>query len=1095
MSTRLKFSVITLIFLISSQNILGQVWKDRMQIADSLSRAYNHDSALVVAESLLEDVEKEFGPEDTATAKVAYVLGICYARQGSFAEAEVQLKRSLEIREKILPNENPDIGKSLNALGLVLKFQGKYKDAEPLYIRSLEIKEKSLGPDDPSLANSLNNLAELYIIQSKYTEAETMLKRVLEIRLKAPETDFALVVKCLNSLGDLYREQERYFEAESTLVEALNICRREFEPDNPDLAVTLNYLGDLNNQFGNYEKAGFYYRQALGIWENIEHRDLDVGVFNLARNCLMRGDFLNAEKGFKRALEIMESNLGPDHVNIAYLLTTMASMYNKMGKTEDAIDNDKRALLIKEKTYGEDHPDVAFALNNLAYDYVTQGKYIEAEPLLKRSMEIFQKNDWQGKPAFANVLQSLAELYSRQEKYSKAEPLMERAVSILTLEYGEVHPEVALMLTFQADLYRLAGEYEKADSLFGNAYDIYVRTVGSEHPKTARNLELSSILKRVRKDFIASRENAFRAFSIRKKNFEDFSIILSERDALTYCMLMRQAAGNYLSCFLDGQFRDDKNVSEAAGVILASKGKVSDEIYERKKMLSKTADSALTQMMESYRMLKLMISQKFVAGPEEGGSEGFIAELDSLQKEADNLESELADKCSAVRFKQEIEKIDYKKLASLLPSNSVLVEYIKYNYRGTGSGNEVPVPRYMALTIDDTGRLTLRDLGEGTIIDGLVQEYRRHFLDITATRRNPTIIDRTRYLELGTRLYNKLWQPIKDAVASKDLVLIAPDGGLNLISFGGLVTPDGKYLVETQTLHYLSSGRDLLRMNDSIQEGRGLMAIGDPDYDALVSARLETTDSTSTIENSASRNTDGIMNTRSVTGNLSDIRVEPLPGTRLEINRIVENWKKSSDEPVSVYMGQEAGEGTFKRMAPGHRIIHLATHGYFITGECQSFNLALTDESTTAYWGENPLLLSGLFLAGANRREQNSDSLGLEDGVLTADEVVGINLEGTRLVVLSACETGLGEVKEGEGVYGLRKAFQIAGARTVLSVLWSISDTETAEIMSRLYNHKERNLAETIHRLQVDKIKALRAKKIPDHPFTWGGFIAVGDWR
>lgn len=1096
MSARLKFLAVTLLLIVSARNIQGQTWQDLLKTADSLSREQQHDSALAIAGNLYEALEKEFGAEDTAIAKVAYVLGICHARRGDFAEAEDQLSRSLEIRGKKLPPEHPDIGKSLNALGLVLKYQGKYREAEPLYLRALAIKEKSLGPDDPSLANSLNNLAELYVIQSKLTEAEVMLKRVLEIRLKAPETDFSLVVKCLNSLGDLYREQERYFEAESILVKAWHICNREFEPDNPDLAVTLNYLGDLYNQLGNYEKADSCYQRALGIWEKTGHRDLDVGVFNLARNCMMKGDFLNAEKGFKRALEIMESNLGPDHVNVAYLLTTLATLFNKMGKNEDAIECDKRALLIKEQTYGGDHPDVAFALNNLAYDYITQGMYIEAEPLLKRSLEIFQKNDWQNEPTFANILQSLAELYTRQKRYNDAEPLMERAVSILSSEYGEMHPEVANLLTFQADLYRLVGAYDRADSLFDRAHDIFQRTIGPEHPKTARNLELSSLLKRYGKDFETSRERAFRAFTIRKKNFEDFSIILAERDALTYCMLMRQSAGNYLSCFLDGQFRDEKNLAEAAGVILASKGQVSDEIYERKKMLANAADSALVQLTERYRMLKLMISRKFIAGSEEGRNEEFFSELDSLQKEADHQESELAERCSAVRLKQEIEKIDYKKLASLLPSNSVLVEYIKYNYRGAAPEDVVPIPRYMALVINDKGELTLRDLGEAASTDALVQEYRRHFLDITSDRRNPNIIDQTRYRELAAKLYEKLWQPIVNSTISKKMVLIAPDGGLNLISFGALVAPDGKYLVETQALHYLSSGRDLIRLHDSYREGRGLMAFGDPDYDAPISTLPGVTDSTSNAVNEATRNAEGMINIRSVTSRLTaDIRVEPLPGTRLEINRIVDNWKKSTAEPVTVYLGREAGEAAFKREAPGHRIIHLATHGYFLAGECQSFRQDLTYESTPAYRGENPLLLSGLFLAGANRREQNRDDPKSEDGVLTADEVVGINLEGTRLVVLSACETGLGEVKDGEGVYGLRKAFQMAGARTVLSVLWSISDTATAEIMSRLYNLEEKNLAETVRRLQVEKIEALREKNLPDHPFSWGGFIAVGDWR
>jgi len=145
--------------------------------------------------------------------------------------------------------------------------------------------------------------------------------------------------------------------------------------------------------------------------------------------------------------------------------------------------------------------------------------------------------------------------------------------------------------------------------------------------------------------------------------------------------------------------------------------------------------------------------------------------------------------------------------------------------------------------------------------------------------------------------------------------------------------------------------------------------------------------------------------------------------------------------------------------------------------------------------GENPLLLSGLFLAGANLHGEGADSLGAEDGILTAEEVTAMNLDGTELVVLSACETGLGEVKSGEGVYGLRRAFQMAGTRTVISALWPVSDEATAEIMSKLYERKDESLPKRIRKLQLETITALRNQNKVNHPFSWGAFIAVGDWR
>jgi CHAT domain-containing protein len=200
-------------------------------------------------------------------------------------------------------------------------------------------------------------------------------------------------------------------------------------------------------------------------------------------------------------------------------------------------------------------------------------------------------------------------------------------------------------------------------------------------------------------------------------------------------------------------------------------------------------------------------------------------------------------------------------------------------------------------------------------------------------------------------------------------------------------------------------------------------------------------------------------------------------------------------EPADIYLGRDAGEDRFKSEAPGKRVIHLATHGYFLGGACQPEQQDREFASDMAYVGENPLLLSGLFLAGANLHGEGADSLAAEDGILTAFEISAMDLTGTRMVVLSACETGLGRVEEGEGVYGLRRAFQMAGARSVISALWTVSDEATADMMSQLYERQEESIPETMRRIQLEKIRELRLAGQPDHPYIWAGFIAMGDWR
>jgi CHAT domain-containing protein len=322
-------------------------------------------------------------------------------------------------------------------------------------------------------------------------------------------------------------------------------------------------------------------------------------------------------------------------------------------------------------------------------------------------------------------------------------------------------------------------------------------------------------------------------------------------------------------------------------------------------------------------------------------------------------------------------------------------------------------------------------------------------------------------------------------------VFVAPDAGLNLISFSTLIDTTGEYLIERFPIHYLSAGRDLIRLQDKPESGLGLLALGDPDFNATITQRQEkpepTTIAVADVDNPYAR-----RSFRSGCGELSELEVTALPATRKEIDRIVERW---SSKNVSTLLGPQTSEDNFKSLASGKRVIHLATHGYFLEGKCNpDIQLELLDQNYT-FVGENPFLLSGLLFAGANLHGAGADSVQMEDGVLSAYEVSALNLSGVDMVVLSACETGLDEVKQGEGIYGLRRTFQIAGARTVISSLWPVDDKLTASMMSELYQKNTETIPEKLRRVQLAQIKKLRKAKLADHPFIWGAWVAIGDWR
>ncbi len=243
---------------------------------------------------------------------------------------------------------------------------------------------------------------------------------------------------------------------------------------------------------------------------------------------------------------------------------------------------------------------------------------------------------------------------------------------------------------------------------------------------------------------------------------------------------------------------------------------------------------------------------------------------------------------------------------------------------------------------------------------------------------------------------------------------------------------------------------------------------------------------------------------RSGCGDFESLKFDGLPASGREIEEVARLWSRGSAGPASAVQltGPDASEGAFKSGAPGKRVLHLATHGFFLQGRCPSSleldaeNLPTDDPPPPPLHAENPLLLSGLALAGANHR--SAAGTGEEDGILTAEEVAAIDLSGTDWAVLSACDTGVGEVKAGEGVFGLQRASRIAGVRTLIVSLWAVEDEAVRKWMTALYESrfgKGQSTAESVRAAGLTILKERRRKGLDTHPFHWAGFVATGDWR
>ncbi len=996
-----------------SPSLSAQTWKELANRSDSLWKAKNPDSAIVTCKALLELTRKEFGGDDTITARVLHRLGTYYLNTSSYAEADTLLRQ---------------------ALGLKIKL---------------------FGPNNLEVALSAVNVARLDCDLARFAEAEELLQKAIAIREQLNGREHPGVAECLTILGNIYAQQARYRDAIQ--------C---------------------------HERALAIREKALGS----EHLDVSISLNNLAMDYWVQGRDAEAEPLLRRVLAIREKVLGPDDPQLATVLSNLGNIYYDLSRVAEAEQYWKRALSIREKSRGPDHPEVAASLSNLGALNNDQGKYAVAESLYIRALMIREKAFGQDHPDVGMSMTALANAYLGQERYSEAESLLSRSLGIRERALGPSHPDVALTLGAIADLYYFESRFADAEVLYKKMLSLLEKAIDPGCPYVANYRESLSRAYRANGQFALGIMEESAAFDIRIKLFHDNACMLSEKDALAYSRSIKSAGSNYLSCLIDFGAIDRDSILEGGTVMLESKGIVSEAIMERQRQLTTEKDSTTLNLAESVRGARMRISRLYSAGPGNDTTGAYKRELDSLVAAADDLEAELSRHSASFQRLRALNNISVERISSALPLGTTLVEYLKWDYHQLKPDSLIP--RYAALIIGKNEKPEIVNLGSALEIEPLVERLLKHMQQLASSGRMPNAADMAEYEPISRAIYEKIWRPLEKHFKKNQTIFVGLDGSLNLVSLAGLIDEEGKYLTEKYVLHHLSSGRDLIRLKDKPESGRGLFALGDPDFDATISARTQQPGEVQFASTATGEREYRTRDVRSGCGSLSDLKVGSLPFTRAEIEMIAKLWPGRGEDSAQVYVGPKASEDQFKAAAPGKRVLHLATHGYYLTGQCAPQFVAKhnvgPDES---FVGENPLLQSGLLLAGANLHGAGCDSAHVDDGILSASEVSGMNLMGTDLVVLSACETGLGEVKSGEGVYGLRRAFQMAGARTVISSLWPVPDEATAAVMSQLYSQSKKPIPERLRDLQLAEIRKLRAARLPDHPYTWGAFISLGDWR
>lgn len=1127
---------------------------DYAQSANNLAGFYadigNYTEAIILGKEAVNIKRKVLGTEHPEYALSLRNLALYFSVSGNYLEAIRLGTEAMEIRKRVLGTEHPDYAISLDDLAEYYSKIGKYAEAikletEVMKIRkevygtdhllystalnclaqffsnygnnaeairlgteAMEICKNNFGTEHPDYASSLHNLASYNSDIGNYAEAARLETDAMKIRKKILGTDHSDYVMSLSDLASYNSRLGNYDEAIKQGTKAMEIRKRILGTEHPDFATSLNILAVSNSDIGNYTEAIRLGTEAMEIRKRVlgtEHPDYAKSLSSLATYNSSLGNYAEAISFETKAIEILKRVLGTANPSYATSLSNLATFYSYVGNYAEAIRLGTEAMEIRKKVLGTEHPDYATSLNNLATYNSSLGNYTDAIKLGTKAMEIRKRVFGTEHLNYAHSLVNLGAFNYDIGNYAEDIRLETEAIDIFKRVLGQKHPDYAMSLNNLAASNSLLGNYSEAIRLETEALEIYKERLGTEHPNYATTLsslatlnsyignfsaainletEAKEVIKRVLgighplyvrslsnlvSDYFIS-GNYEKAYYYMAKQMEySRNYILNNLGGLSSnyqkSLWTTQFANEYLNIlpYLVSQYTNKESISELFNkTCLFAKGILLNTGIEMRKLILESKDSSL---IAKYHALSTNINiySKLVEKPIK---ERFV-NADSLNKVIQKQEMELARESKAYGDYTRNLTITWKDVQRNLQEGDVAVEFLDYPLIGTNS------TMYVALTLKKSYDAP-------------------HMVTLFEKNQLKEISEDDYYTK--TDVYNLVWKPLEEELNGVKNIYFTPSGELHRIGIEFLPISKTENICDVYTFHRLSSTRQIAGIQDET-EGKNSILYGGLDYDEK--------SNTITIDSVSAKGS--VLRSAICRANVDSLLLRSsfdyLEGTKKEADMIAEDMKLHR-VPYVYYNGTDGTEESFKQLdGTRPKLMHIATHGFFLTEEeakkswLTSPKMLLMAENplkASRPVEDKPMTRSGLLLSGCNhaiQHEQIPESE--EDGILTAQEISTLDLRGLDLVVLSACQTGLGDVVSGEGVFGLQRGFKKAGAKTILMSLGKVDDEATRILMVEFY----RNLMNGMTKRQSLKDAQQYLRKVDngkyDAPKYWASFIML----
>ncbi len=1070
-------------------------------VSRNLANERDFEKAIAINEAAEKTALLQLGRKSAAYGNACFNHGRILHLKSDFQNAEQWYLNSREIQEKTLGKMNPNYATTLNNLGALYISMGQYEKVGPLYQEALAIREQLLGKEDPAYLSSLNNLAIFYKDTGKTELAEPLFIDSKELRGKVFGKEHPKYASSLEGLGVLYLETGRYEQAEQLLITAKTIREKVQGRSHPDYFSCLTNLAVLNMETGRYEKAEPLYLEAKNLMEQTLAKgdpNYSKSLNNLANLYLQLGEYEKVEPLYKKALANLESSSGNENPDYARYLNNLATFYFTIGDLDKAEAIFLEVNVIREHTLGKAHPDYATSLGNLASLYKRLNQFSKALPLYQEVKSIYENSEKKNEKLYALNLENLSSLYLNTGELKKAETLALDAVSRLDKLLGKAHPDYAKSLYILADVQKAKGQTVQAEALYHEALSIYDKSLGklnTDYKDCLFNLiGLHQSLGNYEKAGPLARELSDLTQAIISRGI----FYLSELELNKYLLSFSDNQNLLLSLAEDTANKDTRNVGTCYDNILFIKGFLLQSINQVKRMaMSDTAATQKLLLLKSYE--RRLASEYAKAKAERIG----VAELEA---HANDLEKDIARSVS--NFGEAMRQVTWREVQQKLKPGEAAIEFVQYQYFGK---KQTDSTMYVALLLrPGMKQPQFVPLFEEKSLDSL--------LHTQGQRKADYVNSLYAVAERGARplnkpeksLYEMLWQPLEQSTQASrggvglldgvQTIYFSPVGLLHRLNVGAIPITEEETVADRYDLVELGSTRQLAMPSGTFLPNQDAVLFGGIKYETeSIALQQEKEDYSDKFELKP-----GQLSTKNIDATLRGGSWNYLKWTDREVTALAPILE-TSDFQTTTLRGEDATESAFKTIGSSGaspRVLHIATHGFFFPDPPPQPSKKGADPNAASGIGginasepvfkmsEHPMIRSGLILAGGNFAWENGRPVapGMEDGILTAYEISQMNLANTELVALSACETGLGDIQGNEGVYGLQRAFKIAGVKYLIMSLWQIPDFQTQELMTTFYT-KWLSEKMTIPNAFRAAQKEMREKY--QNPFFWAGFVLV----